>query len=92
MGYLFEPLRMTFTYVNMSRLDQKAFIRSLLNQSKYVGRLENPVFTSTSTSQEFEVYTSSQGFADEILEMDFGKLQVFVEEVTPSSLELEVWK
>jgi hypothetical protein len=51
-----------------------------------------PVFTPHSTSQIFEVYTSSQGFADEILEIDFGSLKVFVEEVTPTSLELEIWK
>ncbi|MDF1526312.1 MAG: TlpA disulfide reductase family protein [bacterium] len=91
-GFLFEPLKITFTYVNMSRLDQKEFLGSLLNSSKYIGRFENPVFTSTSTSQIFEVYTSSQGFADEILGIDFGSLKVFVEEVTPTSLELEVWK
>lgn len=92
LGYLFEPLRITFTYVNVSRLEQKAFTGSILNQSMYIGRMENPTFTSYSTSQIFEVYTSSQGFADEILGMDFGELQVFVEEVTPTSLELEVWK
>jgi len=92
LGFLFEPLRITFTYVNMSRLDQKAFIRSLLNQSRFIGRLDDAVFNSYSTSQVFEVYTSSQGFADEILGMDFGDLQVFVEDVTPASLELEVWK
>ena len=91
-GFLFEPLKITFTYVNMSRLDQKEFLGSLLNSSKYIGRFENPVFTSTSTSQLFEVYTSSQGFADEILGIDFGSLKVFVEEVTSTSLELEVWK
>jgi peroxiredoxin len=91
-GYLFEPLRIMFTYVNMSPLDQKQFLLSLLRQSKFIGRFENPVFTAHSTSQVFDVYTSSQGFADEILGMDFGKLQVFVEEVTPTSLELEVWK
>jgi hypothetical protein len=76
----------------VSRLEQKAFMGSLLNQSRYIGRVENPAFTSYSTSQVFEVYTSSQGFADEILGMDFGNLQVFVEDVTPTSLELEVWK
>ena len=91
-GYLFEPLRITFTYVNMSPLDQKEFLISLLRSSKYTGRFESPVFTSHSTSQVFEVYTSSQGFADEILGIDFGHLKVFVEEVTPTSLELEVWK
>ncbi|MDF1536150.1 MAG: TlpA disulfide reductase family protein [bacterium] len=91
-GYLFEPFRITFTYVNMSLLDQKQFLHSLLVQSRFIGRFENPVFTPHSTSQVFEVYTSSQGFSDEILGMDFGKLRVFVEEVTPTSLELEVWK
>ena len=92
LGYLFEPLRITFTYVNVSRLEQKAFTESLLNQSRYIGLMENPTFTPYSTNQVFEVYTSSQGFADEILGMDFGDLEVFVEEVTPTSLELEVWK
>ena len=92
LGYLFHPLRITFTYVNMSRLDQKEFLRSLLASSKYIGQIETPVFSHISTSQVFEVYTSSQGFADEILGIDFGTLKVFVEEVTPTSLELEVWK
>ena len=91
-GYLFEPLRITFTYVNMSRLDQKEFLGSLLENSKYIGRFDIPEFTHISTSQVLEVYTSSQGFADEILGIDFGHLKVFVEEVTPTSLELEVWK
>ncbi len=91
-GYLFEPLEITFAYVNMSPLDQKQFLQSLLKQSRFIGQYESPVVTPHSTSQLFEVYTSSQGFADEILGMDFGKLQVFVEEVTPTSLELEVWK
>ena len=91
-GYLFEPLRITFTYVNMSRLDQKEFLGSLLESSKYIGRFDIPEFTHISTSQVLEVYTSSQGFADEILGIDFGHLKVFVEEVTPTSLELEVWK
>jgi hypothetical protein len=92
LGYLFEPLQITFTYVNMSPLDRKEFMVSLLTSSKYVGRFEMPVFTPHSTSQIFEVYTSSQGFADEILGIDFGSLKVFVEEVTPTSLELEIWK
>jgi hypothetical protein len=91
-GYLFEPLEITFAYVNMSPLDQKQFLKSLLKQSRYIGHYESPVITPHSTSQLFEVFTSSQGFADEILGMDFGKLQIFVEEVTPTSLELEVWK
>lgn len=92
LGYLFEPMQITFTYVNMSSLDQKQFLSSLLKQSRFIGRYENQVVTPHSTSQLFEVYTSSQGFADEILGMDFGELKVFVEEVTPTSLELEVWK
>ena len=92
LGYLFDPLRITFTYVNMSPLDQKEFLMSLLSSSKYIGQFEDPVFTIHSTSQVFQVYTSSQGFADEILGIDFGHLKVFVEDVTPTSLELEVWK
>jgi peroxiredoxin len=92
LGYIFDPLRITFTYVNMSPLDRKEFFISLLASSKYIGRFESPVVTAHSTSQVFEVYTSSQGFANEILGIDFGHLKVFVEEVTPTSLELEVWK
>lgn len=92
LGYIMQPLRIAFTYVNMSPLDQKFFITSLLDQSRFAGRIENPVFSPHSTSQVFDVFTSSQGFADEILKMDFGQLSVFVEDVTPTSLELEVWK
>jgi len=91
-GYILEPMRIEFTFVNMSQLDLKEFLLDLLKQSKFIGQFENPVFTAHSTSQVFEVYTSSQGFADEILGMNFGDLQVFVEQVTPGSLELEVWK
>lgn len=91
LGYLTDPLRIEFTYVNMSPLDQRVFLMSLLDQSKFIGRFDSPVFTPHSTSQVFDVFTSSQGFAEEILEMDFGQMQVFVEEVTPTSLELEVW-
>jgi hypothetical protein len=91
-GYIFDPMRITITYVNMDPLDQKDFLSHLLASSKFIGHFEAPVFTSQSTSQVFEVFTSSQGLADEILGIDFGKLQVFVEEVTPTSLELEVWK
>ena len=92
LGYLREPLKINFTYVNMSPLDQKEFLRSLLEQSMFIGNYENPVFTPHSTSQVFEVYTSAQNFADEITGMDFGKLKVYVEGVTADSLELEVWK
>jgi cytochrome c biogenesis protein CcmG/thiol:disulfide interchange protein DsbE len=92
LGYIFEPLQITFNYVNMSRLDQKEFLGSLLSSTKFIGSFEAPVFTHIATSQLFEVYTTSQGFADEILAIDFGTLQVFVEEVTSTSLELEVWK
>jgi len=92
LGYLFDPLRINFTYVNMSPLDQKEFLNALLRSSKYIGHFQTPVFTPHSTSQVFVVYSSSQGFADEILGMDFGSLKVFVEEVTSTSLELEVWK
>lgn len=91
-GYLFSPTRIKFTYVNMTPLDRKEFLQSLLSQSRFIGNFENPVITPHSTSQVFEVYTSSQEFADEILSMDFSDLQVFVEQVTPSSLELEIWK
>jgi len=92
LGYLREPLRINFTYVNMSPLDQKKFGKSLLRQSMFIGNYENPVFRPHSTSQVFEIYASTQTFADEISGMDFGDLQVYVEGVTPDSLELEVWK
>jgi cytochrome c biogenesis protein CcmG, thiol:disulfide interchange protein DsbE len=92
MGFLASPNRINFTYVNMSRLDQKEFINALLSQSRFIGKVEDPVFTPATTSQAFEIYAPTEGFAREIQKMDFGKLKVFVEEVTPASLELEVWK
>jgi len=92
LGYLFQPLQITFTYVNMSPLDQKEFFVSLLANSKYIGHVEPPEFTPHSTSQIFKIYTSTHKFIDEILDIDFGNLKVFVEEVTAASLELEVWK
>ncbi len=92
MGYLVRPIRINFTYVNMSLLDQKEFISALLSQSRFVGKVEEPVFTPATTSQAFEIYAPTEGFAREIAKMDFGKMKVFVEDVTPASLELEVWK
>lgn len=92
MGYLDKPIRINFTYVNMSRIDQKEFIESLLSQSRFIGKVEDPIFTPATTSQAFEIYAPTQGFAKEIEKMSFGKMKVFVEEVSPASLELEVWK
>ncbi len=91
LGYLTDPLSIELTYVNMSPLDQEVILMSLLEQSKFIGRFDSPVFTPHSSSQLFDVFTSSRGFADEILEMDFGQMDVFVEAVAPTSLELEVW-
>lgn len=92
LDYLFEPVDITFTYVNMSLLDRKQFLNSLLNQSRFIGMYVEEKDTPLGKGQSFYVYTSSQNFADEILGMDFKGLRVFVEEVTPTSLELEVWK
>jgi peroxiredoxin len=92
MGFLTQPIRINFTYVNMSQLDQKEFIAGLLSQSRFIGMVEEPVFTPATASQAFEIYAPTEGFATEIARMDFGKMKVFVEDVTPGSLELEVWK
>jgi peroxiredoxin len=92
LGYYLEPLRISFTYVNMSSLDRKLFLGALLKQSMFVGHIETPVLTPHSTTQALEVYTSSENFADEITDIDFGDLNVFIEEVTETSLEIEVWR
>jgi thiol-disulfide isomerase/thioredoxin len=91
LGYQRDPIAVTFTYVNVSPVDRQVFLRFLLEQSMYVGNVRDPSLTPNTPSQVFEVYTSSQAFADEIREMDFGEMQVFVEDVTDTSLDLEVW-
>jgi thiol-disulfide isomerase/thioredoxin len=92
LAYLNKTHKVSITYVNVNPLAHKKLLRSLLGQSMYIGSYENPLFASHLTSQIFEVYTTSRTFADEIMGMDFGETKVFVEEVTDTSLELEVWK
>ena len=77
------PRTVTFSVVNLRKMDQSRFERTLARQSRYVGQADFPTYT---------VYTSTETFAEEIKRMDFGNLKLFVEETEENRIELEVWK
>lgn len=77
------PRMVTFSVVNMRKMDQSRFDWTLLRQSRYLGTANFPSYT---------VYTATETFADEVKKMDFGGLKLFVEETEEDRIELEVWK
>jgi peroxiredoxin len=78
-----SPRTVTFSVVNMRKMDLSRFERTLARQSRYVGRANFPAYT---------VYTATETFAEEVKRMDFGALKLFVEETEENRIELEVWK
>jgi len=77
------PRMVTFSVVNLRKLDLTRFERTLARQSRYIGSANFPNYT---------VYTSTETFAEEVKRMDFGGLKLFVEETEENRIELEVWK
>jgi peroxiredoxin len=77
------PRTVTFSVVNLRKMDMARFERTLARQSRYVGTASFPTYT---------IYTATDTFADEVKRMDFGALKLFVEETDESRIELEVWK
>jgi peroxiredoxin len=77
------PRTVTFSVVNLRKMDLSRFEKTLARQSRYIGRASFPDYT---------VYTSTETFADEVKKMDFGGLKLFVEESEENRIELEVWK
>ncbi len=79
----FTPRTVTFSVVNLRKMDLARFTRTLARQSKYIGVANFPTYT---------VYTTTDTFAEEVKRMDFGSLKLFVEETEENRIELEVWK
>jgi len=77
------PRMVTFSVVNLRKLDLTRFERTLARQSRYIGSANFPNYT---------VYTSTETFAEEVKRMDFGGLKLFVEETEENRIEVEVWK
>jgi len=77
------PRTVTFSVVNLRKMDLTRFERTLARQSRYIGLANFPNYT---------VYTSTETFAEEVKRMDFGGLKLFVEETDENRIELEVWK
>lgn len=92
LGYTKEPVRIRLHYVNLDPMDQMDFFSALLHQSMFISSFEDLVRTRGSISQMLQVHTSAQNLAREIAQMEFGDLQVFVEEVRPGSMDIEIWK
>jgi peroxiredoxin len=77
------PRTVTFSVVNLRKMDLSRFERTLARQSRYIGQASFPTYT---------VYTATETFAEEVKRMDFGNLKLFVEETEENRIELEVWK
>lgn len=77
------PRTVTFSVVNLRKMDQTRFEQALLRQSRYIGFASFPTYT---------VYTTTEVFADEVKRMDFGGVKLFVEEAEGDRIEVEAWK
>jgi hypothetical protein len=77
------PRTVTFSIVNLRRMDVTRFNNALSRQSRYVGSANFPTYT---------IYTTTETFAEEVKRMDFGGLKLFVEETEENRIELEAWK
>jgi peroxiredoxin len=77
------PRTVTFSVVNLRKMDLSRFERTLARQSRYIGLANFP---------NYMVYTATETFAEEVKRMDFGGLKLFVEETEENRIELEVWK
>jgi len=77
------PRTVTFSIVNLRKMDLARLERTLVRQSRYIGTANFPTYT---------IYTTTENFAAEVKHMDFGGLKLFVEETEENRIELEVWK
>jgi thiol-disulfide isomerase/thioredoxin len=83
LGYDISPRTVSFSVVNVRKLDQVIFEKVLLQQSQYIGYFSFPNFT---------IYTTVENFAEEIGKMDLEGLRIFIEEAGDDRIELEVWQ
>jgi len=83
LGYETSPRTVTFSIVNINKLDQEKFEQILLQQSKFIGYYSFPTYT---------IYTTVDTFADEMEKMDLQGLRLFIEDASEDRIELEVWR
>jgi peroxiredoxin len=77
------PRTVTFSVVNLRRIDLTRFNNTLAQQSRYIGTANFPTY---------KIYTTTETFAEEIKRMDFSGLKLFVEAADENRIELEAWK
>ncbi len=77
------PRTITFSVVNLRKMDLAHFEKALVRQSRYIGVAGFPTYT---------VYTSTETFAAEVKGMDFGGLRLFIEEAEENRIEIEAWR
>ena len=83
LGYDISPRTVSFSVVNVRKLDQVIFEKVLLQQSQYIGYFSFPNFT---------IYTTVENFAEEVGKMDLEGLRIFIEDAGDDRIELEVWQ
>jgi thiol-disulfide isomerase/thioredoxin len=83
LGYDTSPRTVSFSVVNVRKLDQVIFEKVLLQQSQYIGYFSFPNFT---------IYTTVENFAEEVGKMDLEGLRIFIEDAGDDRIELEVWQ
>jgi peroxiredoxin len=83
LGYNTPPRTISFSVVNIKKLDQQKFEKLLLEQSRYIGYFNFPTCT---------IYTTPEIFAEEMEKMDLGGLKLFIEDAFEDRIELEVWR
>jgi thiol-disulfide isomerase/thioredoxin len=83
LGYETTPRTVTFSIVNINKLDQEMFEQILLRQSRFIGYYSFPTYT---------IYTTVDTFADEMEKMDLQGLRLFIEDISEDRIELEVWR
>jgi hypothetical protein len=83
LGYETTPRTVTFSIVNIKKLDQEMFEQILLRQSRFIGYYSFPTYT---------IYTTVDTFADEMEKMDLQGLRLFIEDISEDRIELEVWR
>ena len=83
LGYETPQRTITFSVINVNKLDQRKFEHNLLQQSRYIGYFSFPTYT---------IFTTAETFADEMKDMDLGGLRVFIEDTGEDRIELEVWR
>jgi hypothetical protein len=81
--YQLVPRTVTFSVVNLRKMDQSRFERALAQQSRFISFANFPTYT---------IYTTAEEFAKELKRMDFGATKLFIEEAAEDRIELEVWR